>query len=194
MSEGAPVLRIGELSRRAGVSGHVLRAWERRYGSPQPVRSDGGFRLYTEADEKRIRQMRDDLAAPPGCRAAQFHAAGRRRHGSDGSTGLAPRSRGRASRGPAAGLRRLRRAGRAGDPGPARIRFVGDRGHARDRAPLPSGTRGSVGAGATQASPRNTSPATSSAGGWAGWPAAGATGAARGPSWPARPESGTTWP
>jgi len=62
MSEGAPVLRIGELSRRAGVSGHVLRAWERRYGLLQPVRSDGGFRLYTEADEKRIRQMRDHLA------------------------------------------------------------------------------------------------------------------------------------
>ena len=30
--------------------------------------------------------------------------------------------------------------------------------------------------------------------GWPGWYAAGATGAARGPSWPARPGSGTTWP
>ena len=27
-----PLLRIGELSRRLGVSGHVLRAWESRYG------------------------------------------------------------------------------------------------------------------------------------------------------------------
>ena len=62
ISESSPVLRIGELSRRAGVSGHVLRAWERRYGLLQPVRSDGGFRLYTEADERRIRQMRDHLA------------------------------------------------------------------------------------------------------------------------------------
>jgi MerR family transcriptional regulator, light-induced transcriptional regulator len=62
ISEGFPVLRIGELSRRAGVSGHVLRAWERRYGLLRPVRSEGGFRLYTEADEGRVRRMRDHLA------------------------------------------------------------------------------------------------------------------------------------
>lgn len=62
ISEGSPVLRIGELSRRAGVSGHVLRAWERRYGLLQPVRSEGGFRLYTEADERRVRRMRKHLA------------------------------------------------------------------------------------------------------------------------------------
>lgn len=60
--EDSPVLRIGELSRRAGVSGHVLRAWERRYGLLQPVRSEGGFRLYTEADERRVRRMRKHLA------------------------------------------------------------------------------------------------------------------------------------
>lgn len=60
--EDSPVLRIGELSRRAGVSGHVLRAWERRYGLLQPIRSEGGFRLYTEADERRVRRMRHHLA------------------------------------------------------------------------------------------------------------------------------------
>ena len=38
-SEGQPALRIGELSRRLGVSDHVLRAWESRYGLLQPVRS-----------------------------------------------------------------------------------------------------------------------------------------------------------
>jgi len=43
--DGPPVLRIGELSRRLGVSDHVLRAWESRYGLLQPVRSAGGFRL-----------------------------------------------------------------------------------------------------------------------------------------------------
>ena len=52
-----PLLRIGELSRRLGVSGHVLRAWESRYGLLRPVRSAGGFRLYSEADEARIRRM-----------------------------------------------------------------------------------------------------------------------------------------
>jgi len=56
------VLRIGELSRRTGVSDHVLRAWERRYGLLQPVRSTGGFRLYSAADESRVRRMQAHLA------------------------------------------------------------------------------------------------------------------------------------
>jgi MerR family transcriptional regulator, light-induced transcriptional regulator len=60
--DGQPVLRIGELSRRLGVSDHVLRAWESRYGLLQPVRSAGGFRLYSEADESRIRRMQAHLA------------------------------------------------------------------------------------------------------------------------------------
>ena len=60
--EGSPVLRIGELSRRLGVSDHVLRAWESRYGLLQPVRSAGGFRLYSAADEWRIRRMQAHLA------------------------------------------------------------------------------------------------------------------------------------
>jgi MerR family transcriptional regulator, light-induced transcriptional regulator len=59
---GQPVLRIGELSRRLGVSDHVLRAWESRYGLLQPVRSAGGFRLYSEADESRVRRMQANLA------------------------------------------------------------------------------------------------------------------------------------
>jgi MerR family transcriptional regulator, light-induced transcriptional regulator len=57
-----PLLRIGELSRRVGVSDHLLRAWESRYGLLQPVRSPGGFRLYSEADEPRIRTMQAYLA------------------------------------------------------------------------------------------------------------------------------------
>ncbi len=60
--EGPPVLRIGELSRRLGVSDHVLRAWESRYGLLQPVRSTGGFRLYSEADAQRVRRMQAHLA------------------------------------------------------------------------------------------------------------------------------------
>ncbi len=60
-ADGCPVLRIGELSRRLGVSDHVLRAWESRYGLLQPVRSAGGFRLYSEADALRIRRMQAHL-------------------------------------------------------------------------------------------------------------------------------------
>src|ERR1700761_1002468 len=70
--DGPPVLRIGELSRRLGVSDHVLRAWESRYGLLQPVRSAGGFRLYSEADESRVRRMQAHLARGlSGAEAAQ---------------------------------------------------------------------------------------------------------------------------
>ncbi len=64
VSEPSPpaVLRIGELSRRLGVSDHVLRAWERRYGLLRPVRTAGGFRLYSEADLDRVRRMQAHLA------------------------------------------------------------------------------------------------------------------------------------
>ncbi len=60
--DGSAALRIGELSRRLGVSDHVLRAWESRYGLLQPVRSAGGFRLYSEADAARVRRMQAHLA------------------------------------------------------------------------------------------------------------------------------------
>ena len=68
------LLRIGELSRRVGVSDHVLRAWETRYGLLQPARSTGGFRLYSEVDEFRIRRMQaylgQGLSAAEAARAA----------------------------------------------------------------------------------------------------------------------------
>ena len=70
----SPLLRIGGLGRRLGVSDHVLRAWENRYGLLQPVRSPGGFRLYSEADGWRIRRMQaylaDGLSAAEAARAA----------------------------------------------------------------------------------------------------------------------------
>lgn len=64
---GDGVLRIGELSKRSGVSPELLRAWERRYGLLRPTRSAGGLRLYSVADVERVRVMRrhltDGLAA-----------------------------------------------------------------------------------------------------------------------------------
>jgi DNA-binding transcriptional MerR regulator len=63
------LLGIGELSRRVGVSEHVLRAWESRYGLVEPVRSAGGFRLYSDDDERRIRRMQFHLGR--GLRAAE---------------------------------------------------------------------------------------------------------------------------
>src|SRR5271165_766048 len=78
-----PLLRIGELSRRLGVSDHVLRAWENRYGLLQPVRSPGGFRLNSEADGRRIRRMQAYLA--DGLSAAE---AARTMLGGDAITSL----------------------------------------------------------------------------------------------------------
>jgi DNA-binding transcriptional MerR regulator len=54
-------VRIGELSRRVGVTPEVLRAWERRYGVLSPTRTEGGLRLYSEEDERRIRRMLQHL-------------------------------------------------------------------------------------------------------------------------------------
>ena len=62
-------LRIGEFARRVGVSADLLRAWERRYGLLRPVRSPGGFRLYTAADAERVAHMRQGL--DEGLSAAQ---------------------------------------------------------------------------------------------------------------------------
>lgn len=50
-------MRIGELSRRTGVSPDRLRAWERRYGLLRPRRTQGGTRLYSGADERRVQLM-----------------------------------------------------------------------------------------------------------------------------------------
>src|SRR3954462_3969373 len=55
-------LRIGELSRRTGVSPELLRAWERRYALLRPQRTDGGFRLYSHDDLRRVEAMRGPLA------------------------------------------------------------------------------------------------------------------------------------
>jgi len=60
MSNG--YLRIGELSRRTGVSPELLRAWERRYGLFEPDRSPGRFRLYSDADLAKVRSMQSHLA------------------------------------------------------------------------------------------------------------------------------------
>ncbi|HZH24499.1 MAG TPA: cobalamin B12-binding domain-containing protein [Solirubrobacteraceae bacterium] len=66
-SEG--LVRIGELSRRLGVGTDRLRAWERRYGLLRPLRTPGGFRLYSREDEQRVREMQAQLAR--GLSAAQ---------------------------------------------------------------------------------------------------------------------------
>jgi MerR family transcriptional regulator, light-induced transcriptional regulator len=74
VSIDAGALRIGEFARRMGVSPELLRAWERRYGLLQPIRSAGGFRLYTSDDAERVSRMKraldDGLSAAEAARRA----------------------------------------------------------------------------------------------------------------------------
>jgi MerR family transcriptional regulator, light-induced transcriptional regulator len=53
-----PRYRIGTVARLAGISTHVLRVWERRYGVPTPNRSEGGARLYSDAEVDRLRLLK----------------------------------------------------------------------------------------------------------------------------------------
>jgi DNA-binding transcriptional MerR regulator len=73
MAESEELVRIGELGRRLGVGPDRLRAWERRYGLLEPVRTPGGFRLYSEEDARRVREMQAQLER--GLSAAEAAAA-----------------------------------------------------------------------------------------------------------------------
>jgi DNA-binding transcriptional MerR regulator/methylmalonyl-CoA mutase cobalamin-binding subunit len=46
------------VSVRTGLSPHVLRAWERRYGVVSPTRTEGGQRLYSDLDIERLLRLR----------------------------------------------------------------------------------------------------------------------------------------
>jgi PAS domain S-box-containing protein len=47
-------MRVGEVARRTGVGVSTLRAWERRFGILEPVRTSSGQRRYAEDDVERI--------------------------------------------------------------------------------------------------------------------------------------------
>lgn len=50
MEKTGPLYNIKMVSKETGLTPATLRAWERRYGIPRPVRSSGGQRLYSEND------------------------------------------------------------------------------------------------------------------------------------------------
>jgi DNA-binding transcriptional MerR regulator len=51
------------VSRLTGLSEHVLRAWERRYGAVKPNRTPGGTRRYSEEDIERLRLLAEVVNA-----------------------------------------------------------------------------------------------------------------------------------
>jgi DNA-binding transcriptional MerR regulator/quercetin dioxygenase-like cupin family protein len=60
--------RIGEAARRVGVSTSALRLWERQ-GLVRPSRTQGRYRVYSDADMARLRRVRE-------LRAARLNAPG----------------------------------------------------------------------------------------------------------------------
>lgn len=53
-----PKYLIGRVTKLTGLSVDVVRVWERRYGAVRPARSGGGTRLYSDADIRRLRRLR----------------------------------------------------------------------------------------------------------------------------------------
>lgn len=51
-------LSISAVAEKTGLTTHVIRAWERRYGAVEPGRSDGNQRLYSEQDVHRLWLLR----------------------------------------------------------------------------------------------------------------------------------------
>lgn len=51
------LMTIGELSRHAGISTQLVRAWEQRFGFPEPVRLPSGHRRYTAEDARAVQRV-----------------------------------------------------------------------------------------------------------------------------------------
>ena len=49
---------MGVVADRTGLTPHVLRAWERRYGAVEPERTEGGQRLYSDTEVEKLRLLR----------------------------------------------------------------------------------------------------------------------------------------
>jgi DNA-binding transcriptional MerR regulator len=54
---------LGAVCRITGLSPHVLRVWERRYGAIDPLRTPKGTRRYRRADVERLQLLRAAVAA-----------------------------------------------------------------------------------------------------------------------------------
>jgi MerR family transcriptional regulator, light-induced transcriptional regulator len=64
---------VNEVEERTHVPATTLRQWERRYGFPQPERSESGYRLYNDADLQHIEVMKRYIAdGIPASRAADL--------------------------------------------------------------------------------------------------------------------------
>lgn len=56
-----PMYRIHRFSKLTGLSPHVIRAWERRYGLVTPIRGENRYRLYTDEDVVLFRYLKSQV-------------------------------------------------------------------------------------------------------------------------------------
>ena len=56
-----PTFNLKVVVRETGLKPDTLRAWERRYGMPQPERTEGGHRLYSQQDIDTILEIKNLL-------------------------------------------------------------------------------------------------------------------------------------
>ncbi len=59
MAREPELFRIQVVAEMTGVRAPTLRAWEKRYGIPEPGRSSGAYRLYSPEDVQQIQRFRD---------------------------------------------------------------------------------------------------------------------------------------
>ena len=57
MADAQQAIKV--VSRRTGLSAHVIRIWEKRYGAVEPARTGTNRRLYSEAQIERLELLRD---------------------------------------------------------------------------------------------------------------------------------------
>ena len=57
MTNEGPLFNLKAVVQQTGLKADTLRAWERRYELPSPVRSGGGHRLYTQRDIEVLRWL-----------------------------------------------------------------------------------------------------------------------------------------
>src|SRR5437868_7538375 len=78
--EEEPALSIGDVVRATGLGEATLRAWERRYGFPQPQREPSGHRRYGAAEVERILRVVAErergIALPVAIERARVASAG----------------------------------------------------------------------------------------------------------------------
>ena len=55
----APVYNLKAVVKETGLTPSTLRAWERRYGFPEPIRTAGGHRLYSQRDIDILKEMKE---------------------------------------------------------------------------------------------------------------------------------------